>query len=46
MTLELRCPKHPKYDGKERPRTQACSDCWELFRIRHENQTSLFGRKS
>lgn len=45
MSLELRCPKHPKYDGKELPRSQACADCWELFRQKHEAQTSLFGGK-
>jgi hypothetical protein len=35
--LQLRCPQHLEYDGKERP-PQACRDCWELFRIVHEDK--------
>lgn len=38
MSLELRCPKHPDYDGTVRPEGNSgvCRDCWEKYRRVHE----------
>lgn len=38
VTLEPRCPLHPDYAGTEPPQAGACSDCWELFRRKHEDK--------
>jgi hypothetical protein len=45
MSLELRCPVHPAYEGKVVPSTvassaQTCADCWELYRMKHEGVES------
>lgn len=51
MSLEMRCPEHPAYVGKYVPGAegrvgpaieggaQSCSDCWELYRMAHEDQS-------
>lgn len=44
MALTLRCPKHPTYTGTSR-QPHTCADCWELYRLVHEDQGSLIQHK-